>query len=41
MPVYHYRCKECGYDFTEHQSFDDAPITTCPKCGHETVHKVY
>ena len=33
MPVYHYRCKECGYDFTEHQSFDDAPITT--------VHKVY
>ena len=41
MPVYHHRCKECEYDFTEHQSFDDAPITTCPKCGHETVHKVY
>lgn len=41
MPVYHYRCKHCGYDFTEHQSFDDAPITVCPKCGQEQVRKVY
>ena len=20
MPTYHYRCKNCGYDFTEQQS---------------------
>ena len=30
MPTYHYRCKNCGYDFTKYQSFSDDPITTCP-----------
>ncbi|RFT24080.1 FmdB family transcriptional regulator, partial [Gardnerella vaginalis] len=23
MPTYHYRCKQCGYDFSEYQSFED------------------
>lgn len=41
MPTYHYRCKNCGYDFTEEQSFDDAPITICPKCNEEQVRKVF
>ena len=41
LPTYHYRCKNCGYDFTEHQSFDDAPITVCPECGQEQVRKVF
>ena len=27
VPTYHYRCKNCGYDFTEQQSFEDDPIT--------------
>ena len=27
MPTYHYRCKNCNYDFTEQQSFTDDPIT--------------
>ena len=30
VPTYHYRCKNCGYDFTEQQS-----------CGQEQVRKVY
>ena len=41
MPTYHYRCKNCGYDFTEQQSFNDDPITVCPKCSQEQVRKVY
>lgn len=41
MPTYHYRCKNCEYDFTEHQSFDDAPITLCPQCGQEQVRKIF
>ncbi|WP_169172639.1 FmdB family zinc ribbon protein [Bifidobacterium oedipodis] len=41
MPTYHYRCKNCGYDFTEVQSFTDDAITVCPKCSEEQVHKVY
>ncbi|BDR55184.1 evolved beta-galactosidase subunit alpha [Bombiscardovia apis] len=41
MPTYHYRCKNCGYDFTKEQSFSDDPITVCPECGQEQVRKVY
>lgn len=41
MPTYHYRCKNCGYDFTRMQSFSDEPVTLCPECHEEQVHKVY
>lgn len=33
MPTYHYRCTADGYEFDVHQSFSDAPLTACPKCG--------
>ncbi|WP_026931020.1 FmdB family zinc ribbon protein [Glycomyces tenuis] len=32
MPVYEYRCKECGYEFDRHQSFTEARLTDCPSC---------
>lgn len=32
MPVYEYRCKECGYEFDKHQSFAEARLTDCPSC---------
>ena len=32
MPVYEYRCKECGYEFDKHQSFAEARLTDCPTC---------
>ncbi|MCD0444782.1 zinc ribbon domain-containing protein [Glycomyces sp. A-F 0318] len=32
MPVYEYRCKECGYEFDKHQSFSEARLTDCPSC---------
>lgn len=32
MPVYEYRCKECGYEFDQHQSFAEARLTDCPTC---------
>ncbi|MBQ1283169.1 MAG: FmdB family zinc ribbon protein [Bifidobacteriaceae bacterium] len=41
MPNYHYRCKNCNYDFVKHQSFDDDPIKVCEKCDEETVVKVF
>ncbi|MCI1935393.1 MAG: zinc ribbon domain-containing protein [Bifidobacteriaceae bacterium] len=41
MPTYHYRCKNCGYDFTLMQSFDDDAITVCPKCGESQIRKVF
>ncbi len=31
MPVYEYRCEQCG-DFEEMQRITDAPLSRCPKC---------
>jgi putative FmdB family regulatory protein len=35
MPIYEYRCNECGYKFEKLRMMSqaDAPIT-CPSCGH-------
>ena len=41
MPIYIYRCAECGVEFEKHQHFTDKPLTRCPECGLETLHKVY
>jgi putative FmdB family regulatory protein len=40
MPVYTYRCSSCGKQFEQHQSFDDAPLKTCPKCKKKSLKKV-
>jgi len=40
MPVYTYRCSSCGSQFEQHQSFDDAPLKTCPKCKKKALRKV-
>lgn len=33
MPIYEYRCEDCG-ELTEMlQRFDDPPLETCPECG--------
>lgn len=33
MPLYPYRCTQCGYSFEKIQSFSAEPETVCPKCG--------
>ena len=33
MPIYDYRCDECGHRFSAVQSFNDAPLDKCPNCG--------
>lgn len=40
MPVYAYRCESCGVQFERHQSFNDAPLKTCPECRKKTLKKV-
>ncbi|MCZ7542436.1 MAG: zinc ribbon domain-containing protein [Anaerolineae bacterium] len=39
MPLYEYRCDECGVRFEHRQHFSDSPITECPECGG-SVHRV-
>ena len=33
MPIYEYRCEECGHQSEELQKMSDAPLTECPVCG--------
>ena len=33
MPLYPYRCTQCGHSFEKIQSFSDEPESVCPKCG--------
>ncbi len=40
MPVYTYRCENCGIQFERQQSFTDAPLKTCPECRKKALKKV-
>lgn len=41
MPVYTYRCENCGIQFDQTQKFSDPPLTRCPECNHKSLRKVY
>jgi len=41
MPIYTYRCENCGVQFERQQHFTDQPLTRCPECGKKTLRKVY
>lgn len=41
MPVYTYRCENCGHEFDRQQRFDEKPLKACPNCRKRTLHKVY
>jgi putative FmdB family regulatory protein len=41
MPIYTYRCENCGVQFERQQSFSDAPLTRCPECSKKSLRKVY
>lgn len=41
MPVYTYRCENCGVQFDQAQKFTDEALTKCPECGKNELHKVY
>ena len=32
MPIYEYKCQQCGAHFEKRQSISDEPLTTCEKC---------
>ena len=40
MPVYTYRCENCGVQFERQQSFTDEPLKVCPECRRKTLKKV-
>lgn len=41
MPLYTYRCGNCGVQFDRKQSFIDPVLRKCPECGKNTLRKVF
>ena len=33
MPIYAYRCQDCGFEKDQLQKLSDAPLTVCPSCS--------
>jgi putative FmdB family regulatory protein len=40
MPIYEYQCGSCGMQREFLRKVSDAPLTTCPECGKETLSKM-
>lgn len=41
MPIYTYRCDNCGIQFERQQKFDDQHLTRCPECSKKALRKVF
>jgi len=39
MPIYEYRCSECGHQEEHLQKVSEKPITKCPACGKKAYKK--
>ncbi len=39
MPIYEYRCSECGFQDEHLQKLSDPQLTDCPSCGKATYKK--
>ena len=40
MPIYEYKCQECGYLHEALQKISDEPLTTCPSCNADALTKL-
>jgi putative FmdB family regulatory protein len=40
MPIYEYRCVDCGFQKEHLQKMSDAPLTVCPTCGRDSYAKL-
>ena len=41
MPIYGYRCTNCGHQFEVYQKMSDEAIQTCPKCEGKVTKILY
>ena len=40
MPIYEYRCGDCGHQEEHLQKIAEKPISKCPACGKKTYKKM-
>ena len=41
MPIYGYRCSNCGHQFEIQQRMSDEPLKVCPKCQGKLTKVLY
>jgi len=41
MPIYLYKCDNCGVQFEKHQKFSEPTLTRCPECSEKALRKVF
>jgi putative FmdB family regulatory protein len=39
MPIYAYKCADCGHEQEVLQKISDPPLTDCPECGRSSMAK--
>ena len=39
MPIYEYRCENCGHELEAVQKVSDNPLVKCPCCGADALKK--
>jgi putative FmdB family regulatory protein len=40
MPIYEYKCEECGHRLEAIQKVNDDPLTECPKCRRGSLKRL-
>jgi len=40
VPIYEYRCDDCGHELEVLQKISEPKLTTCPGCGKESLSKL-
>jgi putative FmdB family regulatory protein len=40
MPIYEYRCDDCGHELEAMQKMSDAALTDCPSCEKPALKKL-
>lgn len=40
MPIYEYRCEDCGHEMEVMQKLSDVALTDCPECGRPALKKL-
>ena len=40
MPIYEYRCDDCGHELEALQKIADAALTDCPECDQSSLKKL-
>lgn len=40
MPIYEYKCGECGHQLEAIQKLSDEPLRDCPTCNHPALKRL-